>query len=43
MVARLKEIAAERGLKRVEIPFVATERNRPAALFLQSLGELTAG
>ena len=29
MVARLGEIALERGLARVEIPFVAGQRNRP--------------
>jgi acyl carrier protein len=38
MVARLGEIAKERGLARVEIPFVAGQRNRPAALFLQEIG-----
>jgi FkbH-like protein len=38
MAARLGEIAKERGLARVEIPFVAGGRNRPAALFLESLG-----
>jgi FkbH-like protein len=38
MVARLGEIARERGLARVEIPFVAGQRNRPALLFLESLG-----
>ena len=37
MVARLGEIARERGLARVEIPFVAGQRNRPAGLFLESL------
>src|SRR5208283_2874076 len=37
MVARLGEIAKERGLARVEIPFVAGQRNRPAALFLETL------
>jgi FkbH-like protein len=37
MVARLGEIAVERGLARVEIPFVAGQRNRPADLFLRSL------
>uniref|UniRef100_Q01XE0 FkbH like protein n=1 Tax=Solibacter usitatus (strain Ellin6076) TaxID=234267 RepID=Q01XE0_SOLUE len=37
MVARLGEIAQERGLKRVELPFVEGQRNRPALLFLQSL------
>jgi FkbH-like protein len=38
MVARLGEIALERGLDRVEIPFVAGQRNRPAAMFLESIG-----
>jgi FkbH-like protein len=38
MVARLGEIAVQRGLNRVEIPFVEGQRNRPALLFLQSLG-----
>ena len=38
MVARLGEIALERGLARVEIPFVPTGRNRPAQLFLESIG-----
>jgi len=37
MVARLGEIALERGLERVELPFVEGQRNRPALLFLQSL------
>jgi len=37
MIASLGEIAAARGLARVEIPFVAGQRNRPAALFLESL------
>jgi FkbH-like protein len=37
MVARLGEIALERGLETVEIPFVSGQRNRPAALFLESL------
>jgi len=36
MVARLGEIALARGLALVEIPFVAGQRNRPAALFLES-------
>jgi FkbH-like protein len=39
MVARLGGIAQERGLTRVAIPFVAGQRNRPARLFLESLGE----
>ena len=38
MVAQLGEAARERGLARVEIPFVAGQRNRPAELFLQSIG-----
>jgi FkbH-like protein len=38
MVARLGEIAVERGLKQVEIPFVAGQRNRPAELFLHAIG-----
>ena len=38
MVARLGEIALARGLARVEIPFVASGRNRPAQLFLESIG-----
>jgi FkbH-like protein len=38
MVAHLGEIAVERRLARVEIPFVASQRNRPAAMFLESLG-----
>jgi FkbH-like protein len=42
MVARLGEIARERGLERVEIPFVAAQRNRPAALFLESLASAGA-
>ena len=33
MVARLGEIALDRGLQTVEIPFVAAQRNRPALLF----------
>jgi FkbH-like protein len=37
MVARLGEMALERGLERVEIPFVEGQRNRPALLFLRSL------
>ena len=43
MVARLGEIALERGLETVEIPFVAAQRNRPALLFLKSLGAAEAG
>jgi acyl carrier protein len=40
MVARLGEIAVERGLKQVEIPFVVGQRNRPAEMFLQSIGAI---
>jgi acyl carrier protein len=39
MVARLGEIARERGLARVDIPFVPGQRNQPALLFLKSLAE----
>ena len=44
MVAHLGDIAQQRGLHRVEIPFVPSPRNRPAALFLESIcgGNLTA-
>lgn len=38
MVARLGEIALAHNLQTVEIPFVAAQRNRPALLFLESLG-----
>jgi FkbH-like protein len=43
MVARLGEIARERGLDAVEIPFVAGQRNRPAQLFLESIAPRGAG
>jgi FkbH-like protein len=43
MVARLGEIARERGLEWVEIPFLAAHRNRPALLFLDSLTSQSAG
>jgi FkbH-like protein len=43
MVARLCEIALERGLKTVEIPFVASQRNRPAQLFLESFANVASG
>ncbi len=43
MLARLGEIARERGLSRVEIPFVAGPRHRPAELFLESTGMAPAG
>ena len=39
-MAHLGEIASARGpLALVEIPFVASQRNRPAALFLESLAQ----
>jgi FkbH-like protein len=38
MVARLGEIALERRLQAVRIPYGAGQRNRPAALFLESIG-----
>src|SRR5260370_3109714 len=40
MLARLGEIAKERGLAEVEIPFVPTARNRPAEALLSSAGAL---
>src|ERR1019366_3963466 len=43
MVARLGEIAVERGLGTVEIPFIEAQRNRPARLFLESLGASFSG
>ena len=39
MVARLGEIALQRGLQTVEIPFLAGQRNRPALLFLESIAK----
>lgn len=38
MVSRLGEIACERGLASLELPFTPTERNQPARDFLLSLG-----
>ncbi len=38
MLARLGEIAVERGLADVEIPFSPTPRNRPAEALLKSVG-----
>jgi FkbH-like protein len=38
MAARLGQIALERGLALIEFPFVPAKRNRPARLFLESLG-----
>ncbi|MEO8369401.1 MAG: HAD-IIIC family phosphatase [Candidatus Solibacter sp.] len=43
MVARLGEIALERGLASVQIPFVSGQRNQPALLFLESLGGVHEG
>ncbi len=43
MVARLGEIALHRGLETVEVPFVDAQRNRPALLFLESLGAAASG
>ena len=43
MVARLGEIARERDLEHVSIPFVPSQRNRPAALFLESLTKAANG
>ena len=42
MVARLGELALERKLQSVQIPFVAAQRNRPALLFLESLGAVAS-
>jgi FkbH-like protein len=39
MFARLGEIARERGLAMVEIPFVESQRNRPARMFLESIAQ----
>ncbi|HXG33216.1 MAG TPA: HAD-IIIC family phosphatase [Bryobacteraceae bacterium] len=38
LLARLGQIAAERGLPWVDVPFQATARNRPALHFLESAG-----
>jgi FkbH-like protein len=38
MLGQLGRIALERGLPWVEVPYVEGPRNRPAALFLESLG-----
>lgn len=43
MVAHLGRIATERGLRSVRIPFLAAQRNRPAALFLQSIASERQG
>ncbi len=38
LVNRLGEIAIERGLDQVELPFVPSKRNKPALQFLESIG-----
>lgn len=38
MLARLGEIAMERGLAEVRVPFAPTSRNRPAGALLKSVG-----
>jgi acyl carrier protein len=38
MLAALGELALARGKARVDVPFVASARNRPALLFLESTG-----
>jgi FkbH-like protein len=43
MVAHLGRIALERGLESVHIPFLASQRNRPAVLFLESIVSPQAG
>ena len=43
MVAKLGEIARERGLARIAIPFVEAQRNRPARLFLESIARAEGG
>jgi acyl carrier protein len=42
MVAHLGQVAQERGLAQIEIPFVPSQRNRPAALFLDSIAKSEA-
>lgn len=43
LLARLGEIAVDRGLARVELPYVAAQRNRPALLFAESVARRGAG
>jgi hypothetical protein len=38
LLARLGKLALEKGLPWVDVPFVPTQRNRPALLFLESAG-----
>lgn len=38
MLVALGELALSRGIPRVDVPFTPTQRNRPALLFLESVG-----
>lgn len=38
MLAAIGERALERGIARVDVPFTPSQRNRPALLFLESIG-----
>lgn len=38
MLAHLGRLAVERGLERVDVPFIPAQRNRPAKQFLESCG-----
>lgn len=38
MLAEVGKLALERGIPRVNVPFVPSQRNRPALLFLESTG-----
>jgi len=38
MLARLGEIARERGLDRIKVPYMPTQKNRPAPDFLEAIG-----
>lgn len=38
MLAAIGELAIERGVARVDVPFKPSQRNRPARLFLESVG-----
>jgi len=38
VLARLGEIACSKGLSRLDVPFIPGQRNRPALLFLESVG-----
>ena len=38
MLARLGEIAQERGLAEVDVPFISSQRNRPAGALLSNIG-----